>query len=235
VPISKRHHYTPRYYLKRFENDKGAMWRFDIDSRISTRGNNAHFGYEKHWNTLENPPEAYEPDWAERRLSEADGPASKIVTQILAGDFPKDIHALACAISFMQNNQPRLKRYLKENNVEDVGDYSDDHWLLSRVSASLDDWRNYVPNHYSLQAIDENDKVSRFLTSSNPLIEMENQPTKLLPLSNRHCLFMSFDPQFIGYDPRAETCDSSIVAGINQLTIKNSWQYIYSSTPNFDP
>ena len=234
MSVSKRHHYTPRYYLKRFQNDQGAMWRFDIDSKTYTRGNNAHFGYEKHWNTLENPSEQYEPDWAERRLSEVDGPASKIVDQILAGDFPKDIQALACAISFMKNNQPRLKRYLEQNNVEDVGDWSDDHWLLARVKASLDDWRTYLPYHYSVQVIDENDQVSRFLTSSNPLIEMENQPTKLLPFSNRHCLFMSFDPQLIGCSPSAITCNGEIVAGINHLTIKNSWQYVYSNTPDFD-
>jgi hypothetical protein len=234
MSVSKRHHYTPRYYLKRFENSQGAMWRFDVDSKIFTRGNNAHFGYEKHWNTLENPPEEYEPDWAERRLSEVDGPASKIVAQILAGDFPKDIQALACAISFMKNNQPRLKRYLKENNIEDVGDWSDDHWLISRVKASLDDWRTYLPYHYTVQVIDENDQVSRFLTSSNPLIEFENKPTKLLPLSSRHCLFMSFDPQFIGSSPSTTTCDREIVTGINELTIKNSWQYVYSGTPDFD-
>lgn len=232
MSVSKRHHYTPRYYLKQFQDDQGALWRFDIDSKISVQGNSAHFGYEKHWNTLENPPEQYEPDWAERRLSEVDGPASKIVADILAGDFPKDIQALACAISFMKNNQPRLKRYLRENNVEDVGHWSANQWLLARVKASLDDWPTYLPYHYSVLVIDENDQVSRFLTSSNPLIEMENQPTKLLPLSNRHCLFMSFDPQFIGCSPSMQTCDGEIVAEINQLTIKNSWQYVYSSTPS---
>ncbi len=134
----------------------------------------------------------------------------------------------------LKNNQPRLKRHLEQNNVEDVGDWSDDHWLLARVKASLDDWRTYLPYHYSVQVIDENDQVSRFLTSSNPLIEMENQPTKLLPFSNRHCLFMSFDPQLIGCSPSAITCNGEIVAGINHLTIKNSWQYVYSNTPDFD-
>lgn len=234
MSVSKRHHYTPRYYLKRFQNDQGAMWRLDIDSKISTRGNSAHFGYEKHWNTLENPPEKYEPDWAERRLSEVDGPASKIVAKILAGDFPKGIEALACAISFMKNNQPRLKQYLKENNVKDVGHWSDDHWLISRIQASLDDWRTYLPYYYCVQVIDENDQASRFLTSSNPLIEMENQPTKFLPLSNRHCLYMSFDPQFTGCAPSTIICNAEIVSGINDLTIKNSWQYVYSCTPDFD-
>jgi hypothetical protein len=70
--------------------------------------------------------------------------------------------------------------------------------------------------------------------SSNPLIEFENKPTKLLPLSSRHCLFMSFDPQFIGSSPSTTTCDREIVTGINELTIKNSWQYVYSGTPDFD-
>ena len=207
MAVSKRHHYTPRYYLKRFQNDQGAMWRFDIDSSISTRGNNAHFGYEKHWNSLKNPPKEFEPDWAERRLSEIDGPAAKIVAQIVAGDFPDDIQALACAMSFMKNNQPPLKRYLEANNVEGVSDWTEDLWLLSRVKASLDDWSNYIPFYYSVQTIDESDQVSRFLTSSNPLIEMKNQPLKFFPLSSRHCLLMSFDPQFKGCNPSAVTCD----------------------------
>lgn len=235
MPISKRHHITPRYYLKRFQDDQGAMWRLDIDSNQSVRGNSASFGYEKHWNTFKNTPEGYEPDWAEKRLSEIDGPASNIITQILNGDLPKDLQALACAISFMKNNQPPLKRYLKQNNLEDVGSWSEDHWLLSRIKATLDDWRNYLPYHYSVQIIHPTSQNLRFLTSSNPLIEMENQPTKILPLSTRHCLFLSFDPQFIGCTPSTTFCDDEIVAGINGLTIKNSWQYVYSDRPDFDP
>jgi hypothetical protein len=31
--VSKRHHYTPRYYLKRFETDAGALWRLERNER----------------------------------------------------------------------------------------------------------------------------------------------------------------------------------------------------------
>jgi Protein of unknown function (DUF4238) len=230
---SIRHHYIPRYYLKRFENHEGAMWRRDQETGAITRGNNAHFGYKKHWNSLQNPPEGYAPDWAEKRLSEIDGFASAIVAQILSGVFPKDIRALACAISFMKNNQPRLRRELETNNAQDVAGWSNDHWLIARFQAALDDWQNYIPVHYSVQVIEESDKEARFLTSSNPLIDFKDKPTKFLPLSSRHCLVLSYDRQFADVSPSFQACDREIVAGINRRTVENSWQYVYSNKPDF--
>jgi hypothetical protein len=233
MTISKKHHYTPRYYLKRFENDQGAMWRMESDTDAIVKGNGQNFGYKKHWNTLRKPPVGYEPDWAEQRLSEVDGYASALVQRIIVGDLPKDIRAIACAISFMKNNQPWLRQELERTNADNVESWSDDHWLIARVKTALEDWPNYVPVNYWVQVIDEHDDESRFLTSSNPLIEFENMPTKVLPLSNRHCLFLSFDKQFDGCSPSFLSCDRETVTGINRLTIKNSWQYVYSNKLDF--
>lgn len=233
VTISKRHHYTPRYYLSRFQDEDGALWRLDQQSAAITRGNKAHFGYKKHWNTLHNPPDGYQADWAEKRLSEVDRAASIILERILSGDLPKDIIALAYAISFMQNNQPRIKQDLQENYADKVQHWTDDFWLVARIKTALDSGQSYKPVHYSVQTIDEEDDDSRFLTSSNPLIEFENMPTKLLPLSSRHCLFLSYDQRFAGVAPRLVKCDRETVKGINRRTIENSWQYIYSCTPDF--
>lgn len=233
MPVSKKHHYTPRYYLKRFENVLGAMWRMESETNAVVQGNGKNFGYKKHWNTLRNAPVGYDPDWAEKRLSEVDGYASALIERIIGGDLPKDIRSIACAISFMKNNQPRLRQELERTNANDVKNWSDDHWLIARVKTSLDDWPNYVPVNYWVQTIDDKDEVSRFLTSSNPLIEFDNMPTKIFPLSNRHCLFLSFDKQFDGCSPSFQRCDREMVAGINGLTVKNSWQYIYSSRPDF--
>lgn len=233
MTVSKKHHYTPRYYLKRFESDDGALWRAEQNSDKCLKGNSATFGYKKHWNTLRNPPEGYPPDWAEQRLAEVDGMASAIVSRIVAGDLPNDIRPLACAVSFMKNNQPRLRQELERTNADDVVNWSEDHWLIARVQASIDDWPNYVPVHYWVQVVDDSVDDYRFLTSSNPLIEFDNMPTKLLPLSNRHCLVMSFDRQFRGCAPRTKVCDQATMAEINRRTIENSWQYIYSCKPNF--
>lgn len=233
MPPSKRHHYIPRYYLKQFENGDGAMWRRDQETNAITRGNNAHFGYKKHWNTLANPPEGYEPDWAEKRLAEVDKFASEIVFRILSGELPKDLRALACAISFMTNNQPRLKRELEENSADEVEGWSVNHWLIARLQASIDVWQKYIPTNYCVQVIDERDQESRFLTSSNPLVEFDNQPTKFFPLSSRHCLILLYDKQFVGADPHFQVCDKEIVKGVNRRTVENSWQYVYSNKPDF--
>ena len=233
MSISKRHHYTPRYYLKRFQNHEGAMWRLDKDSGKVTRGNNEIFGFKTHWNRLRNPPEGYVSDWAERKLSEIDGPASAVVRRILAGEFPKDLRALCYAISFMQTNQPRLMRHLEENHAKDIQHWSHDFQLIARVSAALDNALDYVPIYYTIQMIDENDNDMRFLTSSNPLIEFTNKTMSFLPLSNRHCLMLSYDPQFEGEQPSFIACDKVILEGINKLSIQNAWQYVYSCTPDF--
>lgn len=73
----------------------------------------------------------------------------------------------------------------------------------------------------------------RFLTSSNPLIDFANKPTMLLPLSSRHCLFLSNDPAHRNFGPVTRTPDADEIAGINRMTIKNAWQYLYSSTESF--
>jgi hypothetical protein len=230
---SKRHHYTPRYYLKRFEDDNGALWRKDQESGDFKSGNSSHFGYKKHWNTLRHPPTGYEPDWAEKRLAEIDKFASATIQRILSGEFPKDIRPLAYAISFMKNNQPRLRRELETSHADQVRNWSDDHWLIARFNAAFKDAPNYVPTHYSVQTIDGQDHDICFLTSSNPLIEFENKPSKLMPLSKRHCLFLSYDPSFAQFEPKFVGCDHASVAEINRLTLQNSWQYVYSSVPEF--
>lgn len=233
MTISKRHHYIPRYYLDWFENQDGALWRLDKESGLITRGNKAHFGYKKHWNRLRNPPLGYQPDWAEKRLAEVDGIASVTLRRILSGDFPAKITALACAISFMQNNQPRVQQELKSTNPDKVAHWTDDFWLIVRVNTALDSVGLYDPIHYWVQVIDESDARSSFLTSSNPLIEFTNKPMKLFPISNRHCLVLSYDAGFEGAKPNFTRCNAARVAEINRLTIKNSWQYVYSSTPDF--
>lgn len=233
MTVSKRHHYIPRYYLARFEDDNGGLWRLDRQSGAITKGNKAHFGYKKHWNSLSNPPEGYEPDWAEKRISEVDGAASVILERILSGDFPSNIIAFAYAISFMQNNQPRIKQELLKTNAEHVQSWTDDFWLIARIKAALDAGKHYLPVHYSVQIIDETDKHVRFLTSSNPLVEFENMPTKLMPISSRHCLFLSYDQKFSGFAPGFVKCDRESVKEINRLTMENSWQYVYSSTQDF--
>ena len=233
MSISKKHHYTPRYYLKRFENNDGSMWRLDKDTNAIVKGNGTNFGYKKHWNNLRNPPTGYDRDWAEKRLSEIDGSASALVQRIISGDLPRDISAIACALSFMKNNQPRMKQEIEKNNHQDIKNWSDDHWLLARMKTSLEDWRNYVPIMYSVYVIDENDADSRFLASSNSLIEFENMPTKIWPISNKHCLFLSYDEKHRDVDPRFDVCDNEIVTGINRRTIENSWQYLYSNSSDF--
>jgi hypothetical protein len=233
MSISKKHHYTPRYYLKRFENNDGSMWRLDKDTNAIVKGNGINFGYKKHWNTLRNPPTEYEPDWAEKRLSEVDGYASVLVERIVSGELPTDIRAIACALSFMTNNQPRVKLEAEKDNHPDIKNWSNDHWLLTRMKTCLEVWPNYVPIMYSVYVIDENDTESRFLTSSNPLIELKNMPTKIWPISNKHCLFLSFDEKHRDVGPRFDVCENEMVTGINRLTIENSWQYLYSNRPDF--
>jgi Protein of unknown function (DUF4238) len=233
MSLSKRHHYNPRYYLKRFESDDGKIWRLDCEGGAIVCGNSDSFGFKKHWNTMRNPPEGFAADWAERRLSEIDGPASVVVARILAGDFPKDFQPLAYAISFMQNNQPRVMRELEEQHADLIQGWSDDFRLIIKTQSALDNGMSYLPLHYSVQEIDDNESSARFLTSSNPLIEFTYKPTMLLPLSNRHCLFMSNDPQHSAMQPKFLSCDEATVEEINKITIRNSWQYIYSCTPDF--
>ena len=73
----------------------------------------------------------------------------------------------------------------------------------------------------------------RFLPSSNPLIDFTNKPTKLLPLSSRHCLFLSNDPAHARFRPQFTACDTEMVAGINRMTRQNAWHYRYSCSASF--
>jgi hypothetical protein len=232
MTVSKRHHYTPRYYLKRFETDAGALWRLDSETGVVTKGNNERFGFKKHWNSLRNPPPGYAPDWAEKQIAVIDGFASKAITEILEGQFPADIRKLAMAISFMHHNQPRLRRELETVHPDKVGHWSEDYWLVVRLKTALETWESYVPLYYSLNVIPPGSD-RRFLTSSNPLIDFKNEPTMLLPLSSRHCLFLSNDPVHRDFEPVTRTPDDNEIAGINRMTIKNAWQYIYSCTNSF--
>lgn len=214
MKVSRRHHYTPRYYLKRFENVDGAIWRLDTDSGAIIRGNNERFGYKKHWNTLRNPPPGYAPDWAEQRIAEVDGLAAAEITRILAGDYSTDL------------------RDLDENQADKVGHWTEDFRLIVKLRTVLDGWRDYLPIHYSLRVIDPAERDARFLTSSNPLIDFSNKPSRLFPLSNRHCLFLSRDPKHRAIKPMLLLCDRATVSEINGLTLRNAWQYAYSCTPD---
>jgi len=232
MTVSKRHHYTPRYYLRRFENADGALWRLDHETGVVTSGNNERFGFKNRWNTLRNPPTGYASDWAEKQIAVIDGFASKIIAEILDGRFPADISKLAVAISFMHHNQPRLRRELEAVHADKVGHWSEDHWLVVRLKTALDNWRTYVPLCYAVNVIPP-ERDQRFLTSSNPLIDFNNKPTMLLPLSSRHCLFLSNDPAHANFRPQFTTCDVEMVAGINRMTRKNAWQYLYSCSSSF--
>ncbi len=234
VQVSKRHHYTPRYYLKRFETEAGAIWRLDKDSDTVVLGNSERFGFKKRWNTLRNPPPGYDTDWAEKQIARIDGYASGIIMEILKGRFPHDISPLALAISFMIHNQPRLMRELKAEHPEKVGHWSEDQWLVVMLRTALDNWRDYVPRYYAVNVISD-DSDARFLTSSNPLIDFTNKPTMLLPLSSKCCLFLSHDPAHGGMRPIFTDCSPELVVGINEMTHKNAWQYVYSCHPDFAP
>ena len=153
MTVSKRHHYTPRYYLKRFETEAGALWRLDSETGKITKGNNERFGFKKRWNSLRNSPPGYAPDWAEKQIAVIDGMASKVITEILEGQFPADIRKLAMAISFMHHNQPRLPRELETVHPDKVGRWSEDYWLVVRLKTALDNWESYVPLYYALNVI----------------------------------------------------------------------------------
>ncbi|WP_133175340.1 DUF4238 domain-containing protein [Sphingomonas oleivorans] len=235
APVSRRHHYTPRYYLERFQDADGALYRRDCETGAVVLGNKERFGYKNQWNTLRNPPPGYESDWAEKRIAEIDGLASALLTRILAGDMPADFRPIAYAISFMVHNQPRMWRELEEKHASEVEHWTDDWRLVVMLNAALEAAPDYVPPYYAVQAIDPAEPGLRFLTSSNPVINFENRPTMLLPVSSRHCLFLSWDPAHLRYERKSFPCGRDMVVGINQTTLTNAWQYVYSSTPSFNP
>lgn len=235
APTSKKHHYTPRYYLARFQNADGALYRHDCETGVVVRGNKERFGYKNQWNTLSNPPSGYEPDWAEKRIAEIDGLASALLTRILTGDMPADFRPLAYAISFMVHNQPRVWRELEQKHASDVERWNGDWRLVVMLNAALKAAPDYVPLYYCVQEIDPAEPDLRFLTSSNPVINFETRATMLLPISSRHCVFLSWDPAHGGYERKFFPCGRDMVVEINKATLKNAWQYVYSPTPSFEP
>jgi len=54
-----------------------------------------------------------------------------------------------------------------------------------------------------------------------------------MPISSRHCLFLSHDAVHGRFAPKFMPCRREIVLGINGLTRLDAWQYLYSSTPDF--
>ncbi|WP_404338896.1 DUF4238 domain-containing protein [Sphingomonas sp. MMS12-HWE2-04] len=109
---------------------------------------------------------------------------------------------------------------------------SDDHALLVMLQTVIATWRDYVPLYYAVYVIDEGSDA-RFLTSRNPLVDFENRPTRLLPLSSRHCLFLSQDPEHARFKRQFMRCDRNMVSEFNRMALRNAWQYVYSRTPDF--
>ena len=209
------------------------MWRLDRKTGGIVRGNNERFGFKRHWNTLRNPPPGFAPDWAEQRIAEIDGLAAAEIARLLQGDLSGDLRALACAVAFMTHNNPSVMRDLDENHADEVQHWSDDYRLIVKLHTAVKVWPEYVPIYYAVHTIDPVITDARFLTSSNPLIDFSNKPTRLLPLSSRHCLLLSHDPGHRNFKPTIMTCERDMIAGINKKTMENAWQYVYSCTPDF--
>jgi hypothetical protein len=231
---STKHHYTPRYYLRRFESAEGKIWRRDVETGAVVTGNHNHFGYKNHWNRLRSPPPGYEPDWAEKRIAEIDGLASVTVKKLVEGEFPENIRPLVCAIGFMKMHQPRLQRELELEHPEITASWSPDFKLVASISAAIDEGKRLEPLGYSILRI-EDDKGMRFLTSSNPLVDFDNKPTKFFPISNRDCLLLTYNPMLARFPPRFMAVTADMVQGINEIALRNSWQYVYSCRGDFDP
>lgn len=236
MPHPKKHHYNPRYYLVRFESDDRKLWRFDKDSSTRVQGNAKSLGYEKFWNRLKAPPANFDANWAEYRIGDIDDASATVISRIISGDLPDNIAPLAAAISFMQNHQPRLKRQLQLEHRERVATWTDDHFLIAGVAAALANWREYIPANYVVLTLPECRPKWRFLTSSNPLISYENKPRMLLPISSKHCLLLNNGLDLVQYgNGHMSIEDKDLLSGINRQIIENSWQYVYSCRPDFDP
>lgn len=232
----KKHHYNPRYYLERFESDDRKLWRLDKESAKQVQGNAKSLGYEKFWNRLKEPPANFNANWVEYRIGDIDDASAKVISRIISRDPPDNIAPLAAAISFMQNHQPRLKRQLQIHHRERVANWTDDQFLIAGVAAALADWREYIPASYIVLTLPENRPSWRFLTSSNPLISHENKPRMLLPISSKHCVLLNNGEDLAQYgNGYVSIKDEDSLSGINQQIIENSWQYIYSCRPDFDP
>jgi hypothetical protein len=232
---STKHHYTPRYYLKRFESAEGKIWRRDVETGVVVTGNHDHFGYKNHWNRLRKPPPEYEPDWAEKRIAEVDGHAAATVKKLVEGKFPQDIRPLAYAIGFMKIHQPRLHRELTEEHPKLTAAWSSDFKIVASLNAAINEGKSLEPLSYAIVRIDDTQKDARFLTSSNPLIDFKNKPNKFFPLSSRDCLMLIYDPELACHPPRFVVGDVAMVRGINEIALRNAWQYVYSCRADFDP
>ena len=231
---STKHHYTPRYYLKRFENPEGKIWRLDVETGEIVTGNHARFGFKNHWNRLQNPPAGFEPDWAEKRIAEVDGRSALTVKKLLDGEFPMDIRPLIHAIGFMKIHQPRLHRSLAENHLAETRHWTPDFRLITSLKAALAEARELEPLSYSIIRLEENEPELRFLTSSNPLVEFENKPLKFFPLSSRIGLMLIYDPDLARHPKGYVKCSPQMTREINEIALRNSWQYVYSCRANFE-
>lgn len=233
MTASKRHHFTPRYYLKNFHNTEGKIWRLDKASGRVVRGDHNSFGLKKNWNTLVSPPQGYGADWAEKRIALVDTYASKALTKLLKGDFSADMRALAFAMSFMQHHQPKLKESLKEKHPERVSKWSDDWFLIVGLKTAFREAQNYIPAQYAVLQVPPSKAKARFLTSSNPVVSFSNKPSLFFPISSSQCLLMTKDAHAGFGEPRHFECDERMVEGINDLIVQNAWQYIYSDSESF--
>lgn len=232
---SVKHHHTPRYYLKRFENEHGKLWRLDVETGVIVSGNNERFGYKNHWNRLKNPPAGFAPDWAEKQISQVDGNAASFIKKLVEGKFPPDIRPVAYAIGFMKMHQPRLHREVADEHPDKTAHWTPDFKLIVSLNAAIKEGKRLEPLSYAIVRIDETQQDLRFLTSSNPLVDFENKPNKFFPLSSRECLMLIYDPELARYPPCFVNGDSETVRGINDITLRNSWQYVYSCRADFDP
>jgi len=232
---STKHHYTPRYYLKHFENAEGKIWRRDVETGAVVTGNSDHFGYKNHWNRLENPPPGYEADWAEKRIADIDGHAAAMVRRLVEGQFPPDIRVIAYAAAFMKMHQPRLHRELLEEFPERTAHWTPDFKLIASLKSAIDEGKKLEPLSYAVLRVDDEQKDLRFLTSSNPLVDFSNKANKFFPLSKRHCMMLIYDPALAQHPTGFSNTDAATVRGINDITLRNSWQYVYSCRADFEP
>jgi hypothetical protein len=232
---SVKHHHTPRHYLKRFENSEGKLWRLDVANGIIATGNNDRFGFKNHWNRLKNPPSGYDVDWAEKKIAEIDGAAANTMNRLMNGEFPDDIRPLAASIGFMTQHQPVVMKNLEVENSSAVQAWTPDWKLVLSLNAALAKGTELVPLSYAIYRLTEEQLHLRFLTSSNPLVEFDNKPNKFFPLSSRECLLLIYDPELHWSGSRFLPCDEELVAGINGVTLRNAWQYVYSCRADFHP
>lgn len=230
MSVSKRHHYNPRYYLRRFENAEGRLWRLDLDSGHVVCGSSDSFGFKKNWNSFSGNREGFEKDWLEKRISQIDDAAANELSSIVSEKFPERLTALPYAISFMQNHQPLVREHARQTAPEVVDNWPEDYYMITSARNAIVQAAEYQTETYTVSKIPD-DLDARFLTSSNPLIKFYNKEMMFFPLSDRLCLMLN--------GPKADKsklpipCGRETVEAINTLTKKNSWQYVFSNSSNF--